>query len=136
MRPTRPSSDGARDEIVAKNSGEALELLVVHFFTCQGPNIPLRPVWSTVGLMCSGAHKKNSPDTCPGSFTFISFESKCTLHAISDCEVSECAIRRASFISDDDGPQGQPSRSMQMRLGTEQWHIRPCCRSRRYLQPL
>ena len=44
MRPTRPSSDGARDEIVAKTSGEALELLVVHFFTCTGPNIPMRPI--------------------------------------------------------------------------------------------
>ena len=62
MRPTRPSGDGARDEIVAKTSSEALELLVVHFFTCQGPNIPLCPVWTTVGLMCSGAHKK-TPQT-------------------------------------------------------------------------
>jgi len=69
MRPTRPSGDGTRDEIVAKNSGEALESLVVHFFTCQGPNIPMRPVWSTVGLMCSGAHKK-LPRHMSGEFYF------------------------------------------------------------------
>ena len=76
MRPTRPSSDGARDESVAKNSGEALELLVVHFFTCTGPNIPMRPVLVNGWTDVQWSAQKNSPDTCLGSFTFISFKSK------------------------------------------------------------